>query len=232
MLPQGIFSVAITTVLFPTLARFAARSDFDRLRSTMANGTRQILLLLVPAAASILVLAEPMTRLVYERGVFDAQLDRPRLRGALLVRLLAALLGVFLLQTRTFFSLQRPWVPTARRRREPHHHRGRRAPPLRAVRDRRHRRRHQPRDDHERPGRGRDPPPRARPPRARAAHLVRLAHPRFARRSWPRSPTSPGTRSTRRSVAASAVRSSRWASRWRPARSSTAWRSRSCACRR
>ena len=78
MLPQGIFSVAIATVLFPTLARFAARSDFDRLRSTMANGTRQILLLLVPAAAAILVLAEPMTRLVYERGVFDADLHRPR----------------------------------------------------------------------------------------------------------------------------------------------------------
>ena len=36
MLPQGIFSVAIATVLFPTLARFAARGDLDRLRSTMA----------------------------------------------------------------------------------------------------------------------------------------------------------------------------------------------------
>ena len=72
MLPQGIFSVAIATVLFPTLARFAARSDLDGLRATMANGMRQILLLLVPAAAAILVLSEPMTRLVYERGVFDA----------------------------------------------------------------------------------------------------------------------------------------------------------------
>ncbi len=72
MLPQGIFSVAVATVVFPTLARFAAREEYDHLRSTMANGMRQILLLLVPAAAAILVLSDPMIRLVYQRGEFDA----------------------------------------------------------------------------------------------------------------------------------------------------------------
>jgi putative peptidoglycan lipid II flippase len=112
MLPQGIFSVAITTVLFPTLARYAARSDFDRLRSTMANGTRQILLLLIPAAASILVLAEPMTRLVYQRGVFDAASTDLVSEALFWFAFSLPFSGVFLLQTRTFFSLQRPWVPT------------------------------------------------------------------------------------------------------------------------
>jgi putative peptidoglycan lipid II flippase len=112
MLPQGIFSVAIATVLFPTLARLAARSDFDRLRATMANGTRQILLLLVPAAAAILVLAEPMTRLVYERGAFDAQSTELVSEALFWFAFSLPFSGVFLLQTRTFFSLQRPWVPT------------------------------------------------------------------------------------------------------------------------
>ena len=54
-LPQGIFSVAIATVLFPTLARFANAGEIDNLRATMANGMRQILFVLVPAAAAILV---------------------------------------------------------------------------------------------------------------------------------------------------------------------------------
>ena len=72
MLPQGIFSVAVTTVLFPTLARLAARREYEDLRATMANGMRQIVLLLVPAAAAILVLSVPMVRLVYQRGEFDA----------------------------------------------------------------------------------------------------------------------------------------------------------------
>ena len=73
MLPQGIFSVAVTTVIFPTLARLAARREYDDLRATMANGMRQIVLLLVPAAAAILVLSTPMIRLVYQRGEFGAQ---------------------------------------------------------------------------------------------------------------------------------------------------------------
>src|SRR5260370_17484608 len=48
MLPQGMFSVALATVLFPALARFAARGDLDRLRAACAHGIRQIFLLLIP----------------------------------------------------------------------------------------------------------------------------------------------------------------------------------------
>ncbi len=59
MLPQGMFSVAVATVVFPTLARSAARRQYDELRSTMANGMRMIMLVLMPAAAAILVLSEP-----------------------------------------------------------------------------------------------------------------------------------------------------------------------------
>ena len=90
MLPQGMFSVALTTVIYPTLSRFAARGALDDLRSTMANGMRQIVLLLLPAAAAILVLSEPMIQLVYQRGEFDAVADPARRDGAVLVRLLAA----------------------------------------------------------------------------------------------------------------------------------------------
>ncbi len=82
--------MAIATVLFPTLARFANRGEIDNLRATMANGMRQILFVLVPAAAAILVLSDPMIRLDLparrlRRGADDAGRDR-----ALLVRLLAA----------------------------------------------------------------------------------------------------------------------------------------------
>jgi len=112
-LPQGIFSVAIATVLFPTLARFAARGDLADLRSTMANGMRQILFVLLPASAAILVLSEPMIRLVYERGEFDS--GQTELVSTALFWFAFSLPtnGLFLLLTRTFFSLQRPWLPTA-----------------------------------------------------------------------------------------------------------------------
>lgn len=111
-LPQGIFSVAIATVLFPTLARFANAGEIDSLRSTMANGMRQILFVLVPAAAAMLVLADPMIRLIYERGAFEAH--ETEVVGTALFWFAFSLPtnGLFLLLTRTFFSLQRPWVPT------------------------------------------------------------------------------------------------------------------------
>jgi putative peptidoglycan lipid II flippase len=111
-LPQGIFSVAIATVLFPTLARFANAGAIDDLRSTMANGMRQILFVLVPAAAAILVLSDPMIRLVYQRGAFDAHETDVVATALFWFAFSLPTNGLFLLLTRTFFSLQRPWIPT------------------------------------------------------------------------------------------------------------------------
>jgi putative peptidoglycan lipid II flippase len=111
-LPQGIFSVAIATVLFPTLARFASRGEYGDLRATMANGMRQILFVLVPAAAAVLVLSEPMIRLVYQRGEFTPEQTTLVATALFWFALSLPTNGLFLLLTRTFFSLQRPWVPT------------------------------------------------------------------------------------------------------------------------
>jgi putative peptidoglycan lipid II flippase len=112
-LPQGIFSVAIATVLFPTLARFANAGEIDNLRATMANGMRQILFVLVPAAAAILALSDPMIRLVYQRGEFNPA-DTALVATALFwFAFSLPTNGLYLLQTRTFFSLQRPWQATA-----------------------------------------------------------------------------------------------------------------------
>jgi putative peptidoglycan lipid II flippase len=112
-LPQGIFSVAIATVLFPTLARFANRGEIDNLRATMANGMRQILFVLLPAAAAVLALSEPMIRLVYQRGAFDAEQTTLVATALFWFAFSLPTNGLYLLQTRTFFSLQRPWIATS-----------------------------------------------------------------------------------------------------------------------
>lgn len=112
-LPQGIFSVAIATVLFPTLARFANAGEIDNLRSTMANGMRQILFVLLPAAAAILALSDPMIRLVYQRGEFNPAETAIVATALFWFAFSLPTNGLYLLQTRTFFSLQRPWQATA-----------------------------------------------------------------------------------------------------------------------
>src|SRR3712207_1772844 len=113
MLPQGLFSVAIATILFPTLSRFAARGEFDDLRRTMGNGIRQIFLLLIPSAAIMAVLAEPITRLVYERGAFGAGATDLVAEAMFWWAFSLPFQGAGLLLSRTYFSLQRPWITTA-----------------------------------------------------------------------------------------------------------------------
>ncbi len=112
MLPQGMFSVAVATVLFPALARLATRRDVDGLRRLTGTGTRQICLLLIPSAACTLVLAEPITRLVYERGEFGPASTDIVAEALFWFSFSLPFAGINLLLTRTFFSLQRPWLPT------------------------------------------------------------------------------------------------------------------------
>ena len=112
MLPQGIFSVAVATVLFPSLSRFASRHDMDGFRSTTELGLRQIAFLLVPASIVTAILAEPITRLIYQRGAFTA--DQTPTVAACLAALCLGLTfnGTMLMLNRSFFSLQENWIPT------------------------------------------------------------------------------------------------------------------------
>jgi putative peptidoglycan lipid II flippase len=112
MLPQGMFSVAIATVLFPTLSRLAARKDLDGLRGLTANGMRQVFLLLIPAAAATLALATPITRLIYQHGAFGPGSTDLVSTALFWFSFSLPFSGVNLLLTRTFFSLQRPWITT------------------------------------------------------------------------------------------------------------------------
>ena len=112
MLPQGMFSVALATVLFPALSRYASRRDFDGLRATCANGVRQIYLLLIPCAAITLVLAEPIVQLIYQHGAFGPRSTEQVKTALFWFSFSLPFAGANLLLTRTFFSLQRPWIPT------------------------------------------------------------------------------------------------------------------------
>ena len=108
MLPQGMFSVALATVLFPALTRFAARGDIRGLAPTTANGMRQIFLLLIPArrsrsrsprrspgSSTSAARSAPQSTDLVSTALFWFSFCLP-------------FAGVNLLLTRTFFSLQRP----------------------------------------------------------------------------------------------------------------------------
>ncbi len=112
MLPQGMFSVAVATVLFPTLSRLATRGDVPGFRDTVARGLRQIAFLLVPASAACAVLAEPIVRLIYQRGAFGPEQTDVVAASLAAFSLGLTFNGMMLMLTRAFFSLQTPRVPT------------------------------------------------------------------------------------------------------------------------
>jgi putative peptidoglycan lipid II flippase len=107
-----MFSVAIATVLFPTLSRLASRGDLRGVASTVSNGLRQIAFLLAPTAVVSAVLADPIIRLLYQRGHWHPA-QTPVVAGAL-AAFSAGLVfnGAMLMLNRAFFSLQSNWVPT------------------------------------------------------------------------------------------------------------------------
>jgi putative peptidoglycan lipid II flippase len=112
MLPQGMFAVAVTTVLFPTLSRLAARGDTAALRRALDGGLRQIAFLLVPAGLFAIVLAQPIVRLVYERGEFteDDTVIVAQCLQAFSVGLVFN--GWMAILNRSFYAIQTNWVPT------------------------------------------------------------------------------------------------------------------------
>lgn len=112
MLPQGIFSVAVSTVLFPTLSRLAIKRDPAGMRRTMGNGMRQINLMMIPSAALMMVLATPITRLVYQRGTFTAYSTHLVSIALFWFAFSLPFAGVNLLLTRAFFAVKRTWITT------------------------------------------------------------------------------------------------------------------------
>ena len=112
MLPQGMFSVAVATVLFPSLSRAVSREDWDGFRGTVATGLRLISFFLIPASALSAVLCEPIVRLLYQHGQFIST-DTPTVAYCLAAFSLGLTFnGTMLMLNRAFFSLQSPWIPS------------------------------------------------------------------------------------------------------------------------
>ncbi|MCA9063663.1 MAG: murein biosynthesis integral membrane protein MurJ [Planctomycetaceae bacterium] len=69
--PMGVFGIALGTVLFPRFARHAAAGRRDEFASDIHYGLRLVILIGIPASLGLWLLAEPIARLLFQRGRFD-----------------------------------------------------------------------------------------------------------------------------------------------------------------
>ncbi|GIX46932.1 MAG: putative lipid II flippase MurJ [Candidatus Tectimicrobiota bacterium] len=111
MLPASLCVVPLSTVLLTDLARTYHAGAFALLRQRARTGLRLVLLLTVPVAAAGVLLAGPLTRLVYEYGRFQAS-DTLHTAQALRAYLLGLpFYGCLHLLHRCFYALQDTMTP-------------------------------------------------------------------------------------------------------------------------
>lgn len=105
-LPHGLFAVSVMTALGPELASRHQAADLDGLRDHFSGGLRILLVVMIPAAVGLAVLARPLISALLDHGDFHASAVTPTadtLR-AFAVGLVA--FSVYLYVVRTFSSMQ------------------------------------------------------------------------------------------------------------------------------
>ncbi len=71
-LPQGIFAVSVTTVLFPKMSRQAGQNDKAGLRASVNRGLRSISALLIPSSVLLAIFGPEVIAVAFQRGEFNA----------------------------------------------------------------------------------------------------------------------------------------------------------------
>lgn len=112
-LPQGLFGVALSVATLPLASRLAAREDVAGLRDACRSALSLAMLLTLPAAAGLAVLAEPICALIYQYGRFTAY-DTQQTAAALVLYTL----GLFAFSANKilvpiFYALNNTAIPVA-----------------------------------------------------------------------------------------------------------------------
>jgi len=113
MTPLGLFGMAISTAVFPTLAEHAATESMDDLRRTLSLALRLILFLTLPASVGLMILGKPLVAFFFEHGAFSAASTDITVAALLFYAIgLFALSGIEIL-SRGFYALSDTRTPVA-----------------------------------------------------------------------------------------------------------------------
>jgi putative peptidoglycan lipid II flippase len=74
--PLGVLAIAGTTAVMPSFSRAVANNDYEELKKMFSYAMKLMLFMTLPAMAGLIILREPIVRLLFERGAFDAEAVR------------------------------------------------------------------------------------------------------------------------------------------------------------
>lgn len=107
----SVFVMAITTVVFPMFSRAFSQQNHKQLKEIFNRGVNIILLVTIPATVGILLLAEPMIRLFFQRNAFSPTATSMTSKALIFYSLGLVAASLRLLLNRVFYSLQDTRTP-------------------------------------------------------------------------------------------------------------------------
>ncbi|MBF0593419.1 MAG: murein biosynthesis integral membrane protein MurJ [Candidatus Omnitrophica bacterium] len=71
-LPMGVFGVALASAVLPRLSQEALSDDKEQFKATLVFALKNIFFIMLPMTITLALLAEPLVRVIFQRGAFDA----------------------------------------------------------------------------------------------------------------------------------------------------------------
>jgi putative peptidoglycan lipid II flippase len=79
----GGYAIAVATAILPMMSHQAAAKDFDALKKTLTFSVRIVAFITVPAALGLMILREPIIRVLFQHGQFVAESTKLTARALL-----------------------------------------------------------------------------------------------------------------------------------------------------
>lgn len=107
----GIIITSIVTTTYPMISDYASKKEFDKMKKTMMDGVSLGYILVIPAMIGVMVLAEPLITILFQRGSFTS--ESTQLTSGILFYYMPVVIGFTIKQifNRGFFAMQNTTLP-------------------------------------------------------------------------------------------------------------------------
>lgn len=107
----GGYAIAVATAILPMMSQQAAASDFDGLKKTLAFSVRLVAFITIPAMLGLMILREPIIRVLFQHGLFVAESTKLTARALLYYAIALPGLATVKLVVPAFYSTKDTKTP-------------------------------------------------------------------------------------------------------------------------
>ncbi len=107
----GIIITSIITTTYPTISDYASKKQYDKMKKTMMDGVSLGYILVIPSMIGVMILAEPLVTVLFQRGSFTA--ESTKITSGLLFYYMPVVIGFTIKQifNRGFYAMQNTTLP-------------------------------------------------------------------------------------------------------------------------